>query len=159
MFYDQSKIFNFMEIALKQAQLAFKEQEVPIGAILVKDGNIISQNHNRKEQLNLATAHAEKLVIEEGNLKLNSWRLTGCSLFVTVEPCVMCCGAILQSRIPELYYGTNNTKFGGVNSLYNLLDDRRENHEVKIYPRILERASNNLMKKFFLKIRNKEEEK
>ncbi len=153
MSYDQTTTETFMQMALKQAQLAFDEGEVPIGAVLVKDGQVIAADHNRKEQSQMATAHAEKLVIEAANHYLGSWRLNDCSLFVTIEPCVMCCGAIIQSRIPKLFYGAADPKFGGVSSLYHLLEDSRSNHFVEVYPNILADQSAALMQGFFRKLR------
>ncbi|AZZ60328.1 nucleoside deaminase [Oenococcus sp. UCMA 16435] len=156
MSYDQATTEEFMQMALKQAQLAFDEGEVPIGAVLVKNGQVIAADHNRKEQSKMATAHAEKLVIETANHYLGSWRLNDCSLFVTIEPCVMCCGAIIQSRIPKLFYGATDPKFGGVSSLYHLLEDSRSNHFVEVHPNILADQSTDLMQSFFRKLRQKQ---
>ncbi|AWW99182.1 nucleoside deaminase [Oenococcus oeni] len=153
MSYNQSMTEEFMQLALKQAQTAFDEGEVPIGAVLVKDNQVIAADHNRKEQSGIATAHAEKLVIEGANRSLGDWRLNDCSLFVTIEPCVMCCGAIIQSRIPRLFYGAADPKFGGVSSLYHLLEDSRSNHFVEVYPDVLAKQSANLMQDFFRKLR------
>ncbi|MFT8324296.1 nucleoside deaminase [Oenococcus sicerae] len=153
MSYDQSEIDKFMQAALDQAQLAFQEGEVPIGAVIVKDGFVIAAGHNQKEQTQIATAHAEKIVIEAANKQLASWRLNDCSLFVTIEPCVMCCGAIIQSRIPQLYYGAADPKFGGVSSLYHLLEDSRANHVVSVNGGILADQAAELMQDFFHKIR------
>jgi len=119
---------TFLSEALKEAKKAFSYGEVPIGSVIVKDGEVIARAFNRKEFLQDPTAHAELLAIREASLKLNSWRLDGCVLYSTVEPCFMCAGAIIQSRIKGVVYSVPDPKFGGVESLYPLLTDERLNH-------------------------------
>ena len=138
----------FLEEALKEAEKAFFFGEVPIGAIIVKDNEIISRAFNRKEFLQDPTAHAEILAIREAALKLNSWRLNDCVLYSTVEPCVMCCGAIIQARIKTVVYGVPDRKFGGVESLYSILEDKRNNHRPEVI-RLNFPPAEELLKKFF----------
>lgn len=115
---------DFMKEALKEAYKAKKKGEVPVGAIIVKDNKIISRAHNLRENLNSPIAHAEILAIEEASRKLGSWRLNGCEIFVTLEPCPMCAGAILQSRISKLYIGTFDESSGACGSVINLVQNR-----------------------------------
>ena len=112
---------KYMIEALKEAKKAFELGEVPIGAVIVKDNKIISRAFNKKESSNLATSHAEILAINKACKKLNNWRLLDCTLYVTVEPCLMCCGAIIQSRIKKVVYGTSNEYYGAVESIDNTL--------------------------------------
>ncbi len=148
------KDIKFLEVALNEARKAGKYGEVPIGAVIVKDGKIISKAFNRKEFLQDPAAHAEMIAIREASRKLNSWRLVGCELYSTVEPCIMCCGAIIQARISKVVYSIPDEKFGGVESLYQIFENRRVNHrpEVrKIYIKDVE----DLMKDFFRKLRER----
>ena len=121
----------FMLRALAEAALAFDENEVPVGAIIVRDERIIASAHNQTEQLNDPTAHAEMIAITQAAESLGSWRLIGCTLYVTLEPCAMCAGAILQARIPRLVFGAADPKAGAVQSLFQLLDDDRLNHRTE----------------------------
>ncbi len=143
---------HFLQEALSEARKAFSYGEVPIGALIVKDGEIISRAFNRKEFLQDPTAHAEILAIREASRKLNSWRLNGCTLYSTVEPCVMCCGAIIQSRISRVVYSVPDPKFGGVESLYSILSDERNNHRPVVEKVELPEAVE-LLKEFFKKLR------
>ncbi len=113
---------DFMEMAYYEAKKAFKKLEVPVGAIIVKDGEIIAKAHNLREKKNSALAHAEILCIEKACKKLNSWRLDGCEMYVTLEPCAMCSGAIIQSRIKKVYFAALDPKNGCVVSKGNILD-------------------------------------
>ncbi|MGG7144226.1 nucleoside deaminase [Clostridium nigeriense] len=113
---------EYMNIAIEEAWKAYNKGEVPVGAIIVKDGEIISSQHNLKEEKKLTTAHAEILAIEEASRKLNNWRLSGCHMYVTLEPCPMCAAAIAQSRISKLFIGTFNKDMGACGSTINLLD-------------------------------------
>lgn len=110
---------NFMDLALKQALKAYKKQEVPIGAIVVKNGKIISKAYNKKENKQITTKHAEIIAIERACKKLKTWHLDGCEIYTTMEPCLMCYGAIEQSRISKIYYGLKNMNFG-FKSKYNI---------------------------------------
>lgn len=121
---------HFMQIALEEARAAFDEKEVPVGAVIVHEGHIVARAHNQREQLKDPTAHAEMIAITQAAESLGSWRLEGCALYVTLEPCPMCAGAILQARIPTVVYGATDPKAGAVDSLYQLLGDERLNHRV-----------------------------
>lgn len=120
--------YYFMNMAYKQALLALKEDEVPVGAIIVKDNTIIARAHNQKEKKNLSTAHAEILAINKACKKLNSWHLDDCILYVTLEPCVMCAGAILQSRIKKVVYGAKSFQDGAIESALHLYEIKGFNH-------------------------------
>ncbi len=139
----------FMRAALEEAALAFQEGEVPIGAVAVHDGVIIARNHNRKEQLNNPCAHAEILVIQEACQFFPSWRLENTTLYVTLEPCPMCAGAIWQSRIVRLVFGTKDYKAGAVRSLFQLLSDPRLNHQTEITEGVLLEDCRLLLQQFF----------
>ena len=140
---------KYMLEALKEANKAFKLGEVPIGAIIVKDNKIISRAFNKKESSNLATSHAEILAINKACKKLNNWRLLDCTLYVTVEPCLMCCGAIIQSRIKKVVYGTSNEYYGAVESINNTL----KKYNIEVENNILQNECSNIMKEFFKKRR------
>ena len=135
--------------ALKEADKAFKLGEVPIGAVIVKDGKIISRAFNKKESSNLATSHAEILAINKACKKLNNWRLLDCTLYVTVEPCLMCCGAIIQSRIKKVIYGTTNEYYGAVESIDNTL----KKYNIEVESNILQNKCSYILKEFFKKRR------
>ena len=121
-----------MGLALAEARLAAEEGEVPIGAILVKNGEVISRAHNRREKDKDATAHAEMLVIRDACQKLGSWRLSGTTLYVTIEPCPMCAGALVMSRINRLVYGSPDYKAGAVESLFNIVTHPALNHRLEV---------------------------
>jgi len=145
----------YMEEALKEANKALKIDEVPIGAIIVRDNVIIGRGHNLKESLNDPTMHAEIIAIKDACRNLGTWRLTDCDMYVTIEPCVMCAGAIYQARIKNLIIGSPDEKAGGVISLYNILFDERLNHQVKVYLGIMKKECSNLMKSFFSELRKR----
>ena len=142
-----------MKKALKEAKKAYKKKEVPIGAIIVKDGKIIAKAHNLREKTNKATAHAELLAIERANKKLKSWRLDTCTLYVTIEPCPMCAGAIIQSRIKEVVYGAKEMKTGAHRSVVKLFD-KKFNHQVKVTSGVMEKECGNMISDFFKTLRN-----
>ena len=129
----------FMEQAIKEAQKAYKKLEVPVGAIIVKDGKIIARAHNQKETKTDTTKHAEILAIQKASKKLKSWRLVDCEMYVTLEPCTMCAGAIVNSRIKKVYIGTMDEKTGAVGSVLNLLEDYKFNHSVEVEKGILKK--------------------
>ena len=135
--------------ALKEAKKAFELGEVPIGAVIVKDNKIISRAFNKKESSNLATSHAEILAINKACKKLNNWRLLDCTLYVTVEPCLMCCGAIIQSRIKKVVYGTSNEYYGAVESIDNTL----KKYNIEVENNILQNKCSYILKEFFKKRR------
>lgn len=143
---------NFMEEALSQAQCAMEVGEPPIGAVIVKDGEVIARAHNMRETNNNALHHAELLAIDEACKKLNSWRLVGCSMYVTLEPCVMCMGAIINARIDNVYFGAFDKKAGSAGTVLNLCDYPL-NHKPKIYGGIMESRCGELLTSFFKALR------
>ncbi|WP_434520314.1 tRNA adenosine(34) deaminase TadA [Pediococcus sp. M21F004] len=143
----------FMSLALEEARKAKFMGEVPIGAIIVHKNQIVGRGHNLREQNQDATAHAEVVAIQDACRTLKSWRLWDCQLFVTVEPCMMCSGAIINSQLPEIYFGTRDPKAGTVQSLYQLLNDQRLNHQVRVYEGLFQRESSQIMQDFFREIR------
>ncbi len=147
-FTQEEKEF-FMAEALKEAQKSLAKEEIPIGCVIVKDGHIIGRGHNAREELSQAIMHAEIMAITEANKHENSWRLLDTTLFVTIEPCVMCSGAIGLARIPQVIYGAANQKFGGAGSLYDILTDERLNHRVQVETGILEEECARIMQEFF----------
>lgn len=146
----------YMELALRQAELAFKEDEVPVGAVLVgPDGEILAETRNQMIALKDPTAHAEILAIREGAKKLGNYRLLGCKLYVTLEPCPMCAYAIVLARIEELIYATPDPKTGACGSIYNIPADPRLNHQVKIRTGPLREKAEKILKDFFIQKRQK----
>jgi len=143
-----------MKEALKEAEKAYEKGEVPVGAVLVLEGKIISKAHNIKESISDPTAHAEILAIREACKALDAWRLTEATLYVTKEPCIMCCGAIINARLKRLVFGCKDSKGGGAVSLYNILQDRRLNHQVEIKDGILEEECREILQRFFKELRN-----
>jgi len=142
-----------MKEAIKEAEKAYKKGEIPVGALIVIKGKIISKSYNIKETTFDPTAHAEILAIREAARILGAWRLTDATLYVTKEPCIMCAGAIVNSRIKRLVYGCNDPKGGAVVSLYNILNDKRLNHQVEITSGILEEECRAILKRFFKELR------
>lgn len=152
---------KYMKIALEEAKKAYKKEEVPIGAIIVKDGKVIAKAHNLREKKKQACAHAEIIAIQKACKKLKSWRLEDCEMYVTLEPCPMCAGAIMNARIKKLYIGAMEPKFGSVGSKVNLLEDVVFNHTVEVEKGVCEEESVKLLQSFFkeLRVRNKERKK
>jgi tRNA(adenine34) deaminase len=144
---------HFLTLALEQANKAFKLNEVPVGAVLIYNNKVIASSHNERESNNDPLGHAEIKVISEAAKKLKSWRLINSILYVTVEPCLMCAGAILQSRISKVVYGCQDKKAGAVSSLYQVLEDKRLNHRVEVTSGICEEQCRKLMQQFFKKVR------
>lgn len=140
---------DYMREALAEARKAYAMGEIPIGAVLVHEGQIISRHHNRREIDHDATAHAEMLVIREACELLSRWRLTGCSLYVTIEPCPMCAGAIINSRLDKVVYGSSDYKGGAVESLFNVLGHPGLNHEPVVVAGVLSDECSQIMKDFF----------
>ena len=140
---------RFMQMALEEAEQAWRENEVPIGAVIVHDGRVIARAHNQREQLRDPTAHAEMIAITQAAEARQSWRLDGCTLYVTLEPCPMCAGAIVQARITTVVYGAPDPKAGAVQSLYRLLDDPRLNHRAETVAGVLAEPCGNLLSRFF----------
>jgi len=140
---------HFMQMALDEAEQAFREEEVPIGAVIVREHRVIAAAHNQREQLHDPTAHAEMIAITQAAEALQSWRLEGCTLYVTLEPCPMCAGAIVQARIPQVVYGASDLKAGAVRSLFRLLDDPRLNHRAEIICDVLAEPCGAILTRFF----------
>lgn len=150
---------KYMKAALKEAQKAYDKGEIPVGAVIVKDDKIIARAHNLKELKNDTTKHAEILAIQKASKKLKSWRLENCEMYVTLEPCSMCAGALIQSRIKKVYIGTMDYKTGACGSVLNLLNDFKFNHYVEIENGILKDECENILKKFFKELRISKKEK
>ena len=144
---------KFMNLALKETKKAFDKEEIPVGAVIVKNGKVISKAHNLKESKNSATSHAEILAIEKACKKLGSWRLLDCEMYVTLEPCSMCAGALINSRIKKLYIGTDDPKTGACGSKLNLLEDFTFNHNVQVEKYILKEECSKILKDFFKMLR------
>lgn len=144
---------KYMKEALKEAQKAYKKLEVPVGAIIVKDGKIVARAHNLKETKNDTTKHAEILAIEKASKKLSNWRLIDCEMYVTLEPCPMCAGAIVNSRIKKVNIGAVDEKTGACGSKLNLLQDFNFDTKVDMESGILENECRELLQKFFVALR------
>jgi tRNA(adenine34) deaminase len=150
---------EYMNLALEQARKAALLGEVPIGAVLVHDGQVLAQAHNFRETWQDPTAHAEMVVIRETATQLGSWRLTDTTLYVTLEPCAMCIGAVILARIPRLVFGAVDPKAGACGSILNVPAERRLNHRVEITGGVLERDSQDLLQAFFKNLRQNVEER
>jgi len=146
---------RFMSQALVEAGKAHQSDEVPVGCVVVHEGQIIGRGYNRTENLNDPTAHAEILAITAAAGHLRSWRLTGCTLYCTLEPCVMCAGALVLARVEKLVFGARDPKFGGCVSLYSIVQDSRLNHRIALVTGVLEDDCARIMREFF---RNKRKE-
>ena len=149
---------RFMRLAIEEARKAEALGEVPIGAVIVKDGEVIARAHNLRETSQNAVTHAELSAIQEACQETGSWRLEETTLYVTLEPCPMCSGAILQSRIPRVVYGARDPKGGCVDSLYRLLNDPRFNHECEVTEGVLADECGAILTNFFRSLREKKKE-
>ena len=145
---------RFMKEALKEAKKAYDKEEIPVGTVIVKDGRIIARGHNLKEIKKSSIGHAEINAINKANKKLDSWRLSDCEMYVTLEPCAMCAGAIIQSRIEKLYIGTMDEKTGACGSVLNILE-YKFNHQVEVEYGILGQDCEDILKEFFRHLREK----
>jgi tRNA(adenine34) deaminase len=145
----------WMEEAIKEARKAEELGEVPIGAVIVQNGEIIGRGHNLRETTMDPTAHAEMVAIRQASEYLNAWRLLDCTLYVTLEPCPMCAGAIVQSRVPLVVYGTTDPKAGCAGTLMNLLQEDRFNHRVEVVSHVLQEECGSMLTEFFRKLRRK----
>lgn len=141
--------YYFMTRALKQAEVAYKKGEVPVGAVVVKDGKVIARGYNLRETTNDPTAHAELLAMKKASKKLNSWRLSGCTLYVTLEPCPMCSGVIVNSRIDRVVFGAYDQKAGCCTTLYHLCNDERFNHRAEILGGVMKEDCAKILSDFF----------
>ncbi|HFK1711906.1 MULTISPECIES: tRNA adenosine(34) deaminase TadA [Bacillus cereus group] len=148
----------FMQLAIEEAKKAEAIQEVPIGAVIVLDGEVISVAHNLRETEQRSIAHAELLAIDEACKKLGTWRLEDATLYVTLEPCPMCAGGIVLSRIKRVVYGASDPKGGCAGTLMNLLTDERFNHQCEVVPGVLEEECGTLLTIFFRELRKKRKE-
>ena len=144
---------GYMRQALAAAEAATARGEVPVGAVIVAGGAVIAVAHNERETANDPTAHAEVLALRRAAAALGSWRLTDAELYVTMEPCPMCAGAIVNARVRRVYYGCHDPKAGAVRSLYQILDDRRLNHRVDVVPGVLGTEAAGLLRGFFERLR------
>jgi tRNA(adenine34) deaminase len=145
---------KFMGAALKEAQKGYKKDEVPVGAVVVVDGKIVSRAHNLRESLMDPTAHAEILAIKKAAKKLGGWRLNRATLYTTLEPCPMCAGAIVHSRVNELVYGADDPKAGACGSIMNVVASGHLNHRVRVISGVLKKESSEILQKFFKKLRS-----
>lgn len=143
----------FMKQALKEARKAYDLEEVPIGAVIVKDDKIIARAHNLKETKRDTTNHAELLAIQKASKKIGAWRLSECEIYTTLEPCPMCAGAIVNARIKKVYIGTKDPKAGAAGSVLNLFEDYKLNHKVEVEYDILNSECSNILKDFFKMLR------
>jgi len=144
---------KFMKEALKEAKKAYEKLEVPVGAVIVKEGKIIARAHNLKETKTDTTKHAEILAIQKASKKLKSWRLLDCDMYVTLEPCSMCSGGIINSRIRKVYIGALDEKTGAAGSVLNLFEDYKFNHKVEVEKNIMKEECENILKDFFKMLR------
>lgn len=148
----------FMKEALKEAKKAYKKEEIPVGAVIVKEGEIIARAHNLKELKNSSISHAEILAIDKANKKLKAWRLENCEMYITLEPCMMCMGAIINSRLKKIYIGTLDPKTGSCKSVINI-ENYKFNHQVEIETGILQQECEYILKDFFKMLRVKKRRK
>jgi len=140
---------HYMQLALTEARNALAHDDVPVGAVVVRDGDVIARAHNQRELLQDATAHAEIIALTQASTAIGSWRLTGCTLFVTLEPCVMCAGALVLARISRVAYGAKDPKAGACASLYRILEDSRLNHRPDITAGVLSAECGDVLREFF----------
>jgi len=145
----------YMRMALQQAQAAEADGEVPVGAVIVHGTQIVAAAYNQREMLNDPTAHAEMIAITQAAEALQSWRLEDCTLYVTLEPCPMCAGAIVQARIPTVVYGAADPKAGAVHSMFKLLNDARLNHRASVIAGVMENECGEILTNFFQQQRAK----
>ena len=139
----------FMSLALKEAKKALEIDEVPIGCVIVKNDKVIARGFNHRENRNLAISHAEIEAINKANKKLNSWRLEDCDIYVTLEPCLMCAGALIQARIKNIYYGAKDFKGGALGSSINILETKNINHHPNVFSGILEKECGEIISNYF----------
>jgi tRNA(adenine34) deaminase len=149
----------YMQEALKEAMKAYAKDEAPIGTVIVLNGKIIARGHNERELKQDATLHAEMIAIRKASRKLGSWRLPECELYVTLEPCAMCAGAIVQSRIRRVYIGASDPKAGAAGSVINVLQVDKFNHQAEVLYGVLEQECSQILKDFFMELRNRKVKK
>ena len=144
---------KYMQMAIEQAQIAQENGDVPIGAVIVYQNQIIGKAYNQREQLKDPTAHAEIIALTQAAAFLESWRLNDCTMYVTLEPCPMCAGALVLARMERLVYGCDDPKTGAVKSLYNIVQDERLNHQLQVTSGVLAAECSELLQEFFQKRR------
>lgn len=144
---------KWMKEAIKEAKKAYTKLEIPVGAVIVKEGKIIARAHNNKEEKRDTTKHAEIMAIQKASKKLENWRLQDCDMYVTLEPCSMCAGAIIQARLRKIYIGTMDEKTGACGSVLNLLEDYTFNHQVEVERGVLQTECEEMLKQFFKELR------
>lgn len=149
----QNNDIRYMRLALKLAKKAASKDEVPVGAVLVGPEGVVAYGYNLRETIQSPLAHAEMLALHTASRKMKSWRMPGLTLYVTLEPCVMCAGALVQSRISRVVYGASDPKGGGAQSLYQILNDTRLNHQIEVISGVLESDCSQILKDFFKKKR------
>ncbi len=149
---------DWMRLALQEAQIAGDEGEVPVGAVLVRNDELICCAHNRREAIQSPLSHAELEVIGEASKRLHSWRLSDCTLYVTLEPCLMCIGGAIQARLKQIVFGCRDPKAGAVCSLYQCAQDERLNHQIDVVEGVLAQQASTLLSDFFKKLRSKKED-
>lgn len=147
-------IEKYMQVAIKEAKKAYKNGDVPVGAVIVKNNKIIAKAYNKKQKHRLATHHAEIIAIEKACKKNKTWYLDDCEMYVTMEPCLMCAGAILQSRLKKIYYGVKNEKFGCIESIEHIFDNKKQNHRVIVAGGYCQVKIEKMLKDFFKQMRN-----
>ncbi len=147
-------MINYMKVAFEEAKKAYLKDEVPVGCVIVYDGKIIAKSYNKREKNNTTCAHAEMLAIKKANKKLKSWRLEDCDIYITLEPCAMCAGAIMQARMRTIIYALEDKKSGALGGSFNLYENKF-NHEVIVKKGPLEEESKELIQAFFQKLRKK----
>lgn len=144
---------KFMKEALKEAKKSYQKDEIPVGAVIVKAGKIIARGHNIKETKTDPTKHAEIIAIQKASKKLQTWRLSGCTMYVTLEPCSMCAGSLIQARIDKVVIGTMDEKTGACGSVLNLLSDYKFNHTVQVETGIMQEECKTILQQFFKELR------
>lgn len=145
---------KYMDMAIEEARKAFEEDEVPVGCVIVKNNQILALTHNRKEQMNSATKHAEILAIEEASSKLNNWRLDGCDVYITLEPCPMCASALKQARVSHIFCGLSNSDFRNYEIVLKILESDKNNASVPVINDLAVEKVDKIMKDFFRNRRN-----
>lgn len=145
---------KYMDMAIEEAKKAFEEDEVPVGCVIVKNNQILALTHNRKEQMNSATKHAEILAIDEASSKLNNWRLDGCDVYITLEPCPMCASALKQARVSHIFCGLSNSDFRNYEIVLKILESDKNNASVPIINDLAVEKVDKIMKDFFRNRRN-----
>ena len=146
---------HYMRMALREARYAFEEGEAPVGAVIVHEGRVIARAHNQKEMLRDPTAHAEMIAVTQATAAREAWRLSECVMYVTLEPCLMCAGALIQARLTRVVYGADDPKAGAVRTLYHVLDDARLNHHVAVTGGVLADECGAILSEFFTARRGK----